>query len=321
LIQGEGKFFELVRCDDNDDWLAQRKKGIGGSDVAAIMGLSKYKGAYALWMEKTGQIDAEDISDKPAVHWGNVLEPVVGAEYSKAHPDRRIRRVNAVCKSIKRPWAQASLDYEVRDPELGWGILEIKTAGLRSADDWSEGVPLYYQTQIMHYMSVTGRDFADVAVLIGGSDYREYRIIRDDDDIASVDAKVDEFWVDNVLGGAAPEISGLDSDSRAVFQRNTSGNGEIVEADDLKTTVEEYEAVANAMKSLEQRKKQLANTIKERIGANKGLKTEKNTVYWTRSKTKRLDTKRLGSEMPEIAAQYTKECDRDGGIRVYTNGD
>lgn len=88
MLTGENKDFTLIRCHDNAEWLQQRTHGIGGSDVAAIMGISKYKSAYALYMEKVGLLQPEDISDKPAVHWGCVLEPIVGEEYKKNHPPR-----------------------------------------------------------------------------------------------------------------------------------------------------------------------------------------------------------------------------------------
>ena len=138
MISGENQHFTLVRCESDEDWLAERRKGIGGSDVAAIMGLSAYSTPYQVWLEKTQGIH-EDISEKPAVMWGNILEPVVGEHYMDCHPDRHVRRVNAIARSIGRPWAQASLDYEVRDPELGWGVLEIKTAGWRREQDWEDG--------------------------------------------------------------------------------------------------------------------------------------------------------------------------------------
>ena len=197
MISGEGKLFDLVRCDSDEAWREERRKGIGGSDVAAIMGLSAYRTPYQVWLDKVQGVH-DDISDKPAVVWGNILEHIIGEYYAQEHPDRTVRRVNGMMRSIARPWAQASLDYEVRDPELGWGILEIKTAGWRREDDWADGVPVYYQTQVAHYLSVSGRPFADVAVLIAGQDYREYRVMRDEEDIETVNRAVDEFWHGNV---------------------------------------------------------------------------------------------------------------------------
>ena len=120
MIDGENKYFTTIRCKDNEAWLKQRARGIGGSDTAAILGTSKYRSAYTVYMEKIGKVKPADLSDKQAVQWGNILEPIVGEEYKRRHPKREVRRVNAVLRSVERPWAQASLDYEVKDEELGW---------------------------------------------------------------------------------------------------------------------------------------------------------------------------------------------------------
>lgn len=316
-IQGEGSAFELIRTPegDRDAWLAVRKQGIGGSDVAAILGLSKYKGAFALWAEKSGLMEEPDISGKPAVEWGNILEPVVGDHYRALHPDREVRRVNAVCRSLSRPWAQASLDYEVKDQKLGWGVLEIKTVGLRSAGDWDDGVPVYYQTQVMHYLSVTKRPFADVAVLVGGQEYREYRLMRDEEDVAAVERAVDGFWA-RVQNGEPPEITGADSDSRAVFALNVDAGGEIRETDTC-FELEDWLA-AKAMKDIAEKKlKDATNKLKQAIGENKGIEVPEGKVVWSRFEATKTDTKAFENDHPGMLDAYRKKYTKDGGIRWY----
>lgn len=314
-IEGEGSVFELLRTDggDRESWLALRKEGVGGSDVAAIMGLSHYRSAYSVWAEKSGLYEPEDIGDKPAVHWGNVLEPVVGGEYSQNHPERTVRRVNAVCRNLKRPWAQASLDYEVKDPALGWGVLEIKTAGAMRASDWEEGVPVYYQTQVAHYLSVTGRSFADVAVLIGGSDYREYRIMRDAEDEAAVVGAVDAFWADNVLGGEPPEITGARDDGSAVFGANRVGNGEVPYVD-MSAAMSAFLAAKEDKKRADDSFKLASNRLKKEIGENTALECEEGRFTWRRYTVSQLDSKAFKADHPDLAEQYTTTTDRDGGV-------
>lgn len=315
MINGEGAAFELVRCANEEAWLAERLKGIGGSDVAALMGLSRYKTPYTLWCEKSGEVEQPDLSSKEAVQWGNILEPVVGAHYAEQHPERTVRRVNALCRSIARPWAQASLDYEIKDPELGWGVLEIKTAGLRSALDWADGVPLYYQTQVQHYLSVTGRPFADVAVLIGGQEYREYRLMRDEEDIAAIDAAVSAFWR-SVQDGIAPEVGG--NDAATLFERHPEATDELNNADAA------TESLITLWRTNEERAKRArakADEYKARlmdaIGDAKGLRTNAGRVTWQRGVTKRLDSKRLQAEQPDVFKKYVREVPRNGGLRWY----
>ena len=315
MISGEGRAFELVRVPggDREAWLGIRRQGVGGSDVAAIMGLSRYRGALSVYMEKLGIYEPEDISDRPAVHWGNVLEPVVGHEYAERHPEREIRRVNAVCRSIARPWAQASLDYEVRDPGLGWGVLEIKTAGLRSAGDWEDGVPVYYQTQVAHYLSVTQRPFADVAVLIGGSDYREYRLMRDADDEAAVVGAVDGFWAD-VLAGNPPEAGPTAQDAAAVVAANRDATDEVEEVEES-DAMREWLAARHERDTADELLRQATSRLKAEIGTRRGLSCPRGRFTWSRGKATRLDSKRLREEEPEVYERFCVESDRDGGIR------
>ena len=316
-VKGEGTLFTLVRTPDGDReaWLDQRRKGVGGSDVAAIMGLSPYRGAYEVWAEKSGLIEAPDISDKPAVIWGNILEPVVGEHYAESHPDREVRRLNAVCQSIERPWAQASLDYEVKDPELGWGVLEIKTAGQRSEGKWDDGVPLFYQTQVAHYLSVTGRAFADVAVLIGGQDYREYRIMRDEDDIRAVERAVDEFWR-RVQTGDEPPVDGSPGEAEALFKRHQTDDGEVWDCGDMPREVADYIYYKETADAAKERLAKAGNALKRLIGDRKGIKCPDYIVTWPRGTRKTFDSKRFMADHPDLYEQYANVGPSNSGIRI-----
>lgn len=314
MISGEGKLFNLIRCDSDEAWREERRKGIGGSDVAAIMGISAYSTPYQVWLDKVQGIH-DDISDKPAVVWGNILERIIGEYYAQEHPDRAVRRVNGMLRSIQRPWAQASLDYEVRDPELGWGILEIKTAGWRREDDWSDGVPVYYQTQVAHYLSVSGRPFADVAVLIAGQDYREYRVMRDEEDIETVNRAVDDFWHGNVESGVAPDVDA--PDNRYVFEAHPEPGAEYVEVSDAKTS-DLLNRWLSAKAELDYAKKQvdeLSAKLKGIIGDNKGLDAKTGRLTWSRFEKKRLDTKTMREECPDFYDAYVVTVPSDGGLR------
>ena len=318
-IQGEGQAFELIRVPDGDRqaWLDVRSRGIGGSDVAALMGLSPYRTPYETWAEKSGLAEPEDISGRPAVMWGNILEPVVGNHYETVHPDRKVRRVNAVCRSIQRPWAQASLDYEVLDPDEGeWGVLEIKTASERMKEQWDEGVPLYYLTQVTHYMSVTGRRYADVAVLIGGNDYREYRVYRDEDDIASVNEAVDGFWK-RVESGDAPDVLGTVGESHILFRQHKGGSEVIEDYGQDPDELTEYLAAKATYEAAKEVYQLRQVKLKQLIGDDKGFESDSGRVVWSRSTRTTLDSNRLKAEMPEVYRQYAVTKEADLGVRFY----
>ena len=120
-----------------EDWLAVRKQGIGSSDAAAAVGLNPYKSQLELWLEKTGRdislpnLDPQD-EESPA-YWGNILEPIVAAHYTR-RSGHRARRINAVLQhpAPQLNWMLANIDREV----IGASevqILECKTAGINGA--------------------------------------------------------------------------------------------------------------------------------------------------------------------------------------------
>lgn len=286
MISGEGSKFTLTRCADDAGWLEQRKKGIGGSDVAAIMGISPWKSPLEVWLEKTGRADAPDLSDKEAVAMGTELEGVVLDMYRRRHPDYAAQRVNAILTSTIRPWAQASLDAIVRDPELGWGVLEIKTGSRES--EWAEGVPLHYLTQVTHYLSVTGYPFADVAALIGdyGLHYHEYRVMCDDEDLRAVVESVDEFWADCVEKDRMPPyVTALPSEGKALHELYKRADGEMEPSDAMRTEelAERVLDITAKVAEATSDKTRATNELKRLVSEHKGIITPNYIITWVRN--------------------------------------
>ena len=286
MIRGEGTLFTLTRCADNDGWLEARKHGIGGSDVAAVMGISPWKSPLEVWLEKTGRADAPDLSDKESVAMGTELESVVLDMYRRRHPDHAAQRVNAILTSTVRPWAQASLDGIVKDPELGWGVLEIKTGSKES--EWADGVPLHYLTQVTHYLSVTGYAFADVAALIGdfGLHYHEYRVMRDEEDLKAVVERVDEFWADYVEKDRMPPyVTALPSEGKALYELYKHSDGEMEPSDaEMTEWLATHVLEANEQEQeIKQRKTEWTNQLKRLVNEHKGIVTPDHVITWVRS--------------------------------------
>jgi putative phage-type endonuclease len=200
-----------------EDWLSVRKNGIGGSDAAAAAGLSPYTSPIELWMIKVGldanlpKPDANDTTEP--VYWGTLLEPIVAASYTK-QTGNRVRRVNAVLQHPTIPFMLANIDREVignRDVQL----LECKTAGEFGARLWRDGVPEYVQLQVQHQLAVTGRQAADVAVLLCGQKLEVHRVMRDDGLIARLIELEAAFWR-YVEAGTPPPADGSESADRAL---------------------------------------------------------------------------------------------------------
>jgi len=191
----------------NEAFHANRLTGIGGSDAATVCGLNPYKSAVELYYEKRGESTPEDISDKPAIRWGNLLEPLVAAEYMR-ETGRVVRRKNAMLRHKEHPHMIAHLDRVVQGERI---VVEIKTVSQIAYDkgDWgpagTDEVPSHYLLQVQHYMAVTGYPVAHLAVLIGGRDFRLYVIERNEALIEHLIERESAFWT-CVLEGVLPEV-------------------------------------------------------------------------------------------------------------------
>lgn len=195
-----------IQFDSMEGWLVNRK-GIGGSDASAILGLNPYKTNQELWMEKKGQMSPVDISDKPYVKYGNDAEPLLRALFALDYPEYKVEYYdNNMIINKKYPWAHASLDGELVDLDGRRGILEIKTTNISQSmqwQKWDNQIPDNYYIQILHYLLVTEYDFvvlkAQLKRVTDGEvrlTTKHYHIEREEvlDDIEMLKNEEEKFW-------------------------------------------------------------------------------------------------------------------------------
>lgn len=184
--------------------LAERRSGIGGSDAPIVLGLSPFKDPLYLYYEKRGEVEPEDISSKGPVEWGNLLEEPVAQKYA-AETGFRVIRDNKTRRSDKHPFMLCHLDRIVQKAGNRRG-LEVKTTSV--FEGWgapgTNEVPSHVYCQSQHNMSVAELDQMDVPVLLGGNDFRIYKIERNDDYIRDLIWAEEEFW-DRVQASLPPE--------------------------------------------------------------------------------------------------------------------
>lgn len=197
----------MLELGSRDEWLQARGKRIGGSDASAVVGLNPYMSNTDLWSIKTGRREAEDISDKPYVRYGHDAEPLLRELFKLDFPDYKVGYVdNNLFLNSRYPWAHASLDGWLQDPEGRTGILEIKTTEILQSmqkEKWKDRIPDNYYLQVLHYMMVMEADFACLKAQLkydyDGDIYlqiRHYWIERQDveNDIRILSEKEEEFW-------------------------------------------------------------------------------------------------------------------------------
>lgn len=295
-----------------EEWLAVRKRGIGSSDAAAAVGLNPYKSQLELWMEKTGRdaalpkADSQD--EESPLYWGNILEPIVAAHYTK-RSGNRVRRVNAVLQhpASEFSWMLANIDREVISAD-DVQILECKTAGINGARLWKDGVPEYVQLQVMHQLAVTGKQAADVAVLIAGQHVEIHRIERDDFLIGRLMRLEQQFW-QYVVTDTPPPADGSASAEIALRTLFPQDNGETLDFSQdpsLSAAFDELQAVREILATHEKREAQLKQTIQQAMGDATKATFEAGCVTWKKATdSESVDLKRLLQNHPELQAQYT----------------
>ena len=193
--------------ESREEWLKARDQHIGGSEAASVLGLNPYQSNTDLWRIKTGQREAEDISDKPYVRYGHDAEPLLRELFKLDYPELEVGYVeNNLFVNSRYPWAHASLDGWLRDREGRTGILEIKTTEILQSmqrEKWNKQVPDNYYVQLLHYMLVLEADFAILKAQLEydfeGNIYlgtRHYYFDRVDveEDLRILEAHEREFW-------------------------------------------------------------------------------------------------------------------------------
>ncbi|WP_417419529.1 YqaJ viral recombinase family protein [Hoeflea sp.] len=295
-----------------EEWLEVRKRGIGSSDAAAAVGLNPYKSQLELWLEKTGRdtglpkTDPDD--DESPMYWGNVLEPVVAWHYGK-RTGNKVRRVNAVLQhpDPELSWMLANIDREVIGAD-DVQILECKTAGINGARLWKEGVPEYVQLQVMHQLAVTGKQAADVAVVLGGQHLEIHRIERDEEMIARLIELERMFWT-YVETDTPPPADGTASAETALRCLYPEDDGQTVDFRDnpgLTAAYVELKALRQFIDKKHAREAQLKQMLQQAMGEATRAEFANGYVSWRKAKDSiGFDVARLLRDRPHLRDKYS----------------
>jgi putative phage-type endonuclease len=286
-----------------DQWLEERRKGIGGSDASAVAGLSRYRTPIQVYMEKLGLIDPPE--ENEAMYWGKKLEDLVAEEFSH-RTGLKVRRRNAILQHPEYPFMLANVDRFIVGKDEG---LECKTTSAYKADEWAgDGIPWEYAIQCHHYMAVTGFGAWWIAVLIGGNRFVCKRIERDEEIIANLIKIESDFWNNHVLKQIPPEPDGTTASSELMKRIYPDSNGREVDLPSaVEHWIEQYEQAAEEEKAAAMRKEEAANNIKMLLGEYEVGLYRDWRITWRKVSSSRLDTKRLKTEMPDIYTKYANQ--------------
>ena len=288
-----------------DQWqqYRQNQRGLGGSDIAAALGINKYKSRRRLWAELTGAIQREDISDKPAVKMGNILEPIVADLFAEA-TGLTVRRNNWILQHDSIDYLYANLDREVILPDGSRAVLECKTANVNMKKLWgSNNVPREYMAQVQFYLMITGYQKAFMAVLIGGVDFDYWVIDRDDAIIKDLEEQAAAFW-HCVENGIEPATDGSEDAAKLLLQSYTEGDKDLI-IDLEPTEAEKFEIreiLQTQKKEIEMQINEIDNYFKDQIGkaGAKAAQLGSYRVSWNFTERKKVDEKGIAKAYPDF---------------------
>ena len=287
-----------------EEWLKWRKRGIGGSDVSCLLGINKWKSEIELWLDKTNQTNEPPVENE-AIEWGNIMEPVIRNHFAEI-TGKTVVELKAMLQHPEYPFMLADVDGITVDDDNNPAILEIKTASEYKRSDWDEGVPAYYETQVQHYLCVTGVKKAYVAVLIGGNSFKIYEVDADEEIQSMLIAVEKNFW-NKVQNMIRPEMDGSDAAKDLLDKLYHGGVAEtIVMPDEAIEYVDAYIEACAEEDNAKAKKQDASNHIKEILGDYDKATCMGHSISWKPVSTERLDTKALKEAEPEIYAKYAK---------------
>ena len=295
-----------VRELTHDQWLENRKSGIGGSDAGAIMGVNPYRGAYSVWADKLGKTNP--VEDNEALRQGRDFEDYVARRFAEK-TGLRVRREYGMLRSDVWPWMVANIDRRIIGEHAG---LECKTSRDVHMKRYKNGdFPLEYYCQCLHYLAVTGWDKWYLAVLVYGTDLLTFEIKREDveDDIGALIKAEDSFWHEYVMPERQPLPDGLESTTKALGAVWAYSDPEsAIDADD------ETDALLSRLCGLKRERKTLddqiseaENMVKARMQEAEVLRGSDATATWKGVDVKRLSERKIREKFPDIDLDELKE--------------
>ena len=299
----EAKIIADTKDMPKEEWLKHRQAGIGGSDASCIAGLNPWKSAIQLYMDKKEE-DPQEVKSL-RMELGNRLEGLV-AELFTEETGLKVRNVNGILKNDKYPYALANIDRAIVGEKA---FLECKTTNSYALKEWEEGVPAHYEIQCLHYMAITGATHCYIAALIGNSDFIWHKIERDEETIDYLMQIEKDFWENNIEKDVVPMPDGSDAYSEYLKKKYDKSNGQVIELHLLENGVNKlnrYDEIVADIKALESEKKLIEPEIQFHMEDFEVATVGDRKITWKTSNRNTIDSKKLKSEMPEIAQQYMK---------------
>lgn len=289
----------------NEEWLRWRQKGIGGSDVAPILGISKWSSVVDIWLSKTNQ-KHDDCVQNEAMTWGHILEPVIRNHYREV-TGKKVIEVHAILQNEEHPYMLANIDGLTETPSGEPAILECKCVSEYKRSEWdNDSVPYYYVVQAMHYMVVTGISVTYFAALVGGNSFIIREVHADKEMQKMLVAIEADFWR-KVVNMERPAPDASDACKDLLDSIYSGGISEkIVLPDEAVEWLDLYLEATELENDAKERKQLASNNLKAIMGDYNMATCLGHTVSWKPVSSERFDSKAFKEAEPELYAKYVK---------------
>lgn len=286
----------------HEQWLEYRRKGIGGSDVSAILGLNPWQSAYHVWQEKTSEEPPKNM-DSERMRVGRDLEDYVAKRFEEA-TGKKVRRNNYLLQHDEHDFMLANIDREIIGENA---ILECKTTNSYSIKDWQDGPPAHYELQCHHYMAVTGAETCYIAVLIGNEAFKYYEV-KQDSDIENMLIKAETAFWELVQTKQPPAPDGSSEYSKMLDQKfmNTIENAIDITNEENIHLIERLDEINELSKQLDTEKEEIQQQFKVQMKNNEVATISDRKITWKAYVRTSLDSKTLKKDHPSVYEQYQK---------------
>ncbi len=295
---------ELAKTLDmpREQWLELRKKGIGGSDSAAIVGLDRYRSPFDVYADKLGLKPEQP--DNEAMRQGRDLEDYVASRFCEA-TEKKVRRRNAILQHPEHTFMTANIDRWVVGENAGF---EAKTTSVLNRAKFSQGeFPPNYYVQCVHYMAVTGAERWYLAVLVLNKAFHVFTIERDEAEIQALIEAEKHFWENHVLKQIPPAPDGSESTSEVIKHLFPEARErEEVALFGYEDKIQQYIELDMQVKELTKQRDALKQEIQLTLADAEIGRARGYIVEWKNQTRQALDTKKLKSEHAEIYEKYLK---------------
>ena len=295
---------------DRNEWLEYRRKGVGGSDAAAIIGLDRYRSPFDVYADKLGL--RPEIPDNEAMRQGRDLEQYVAERFMEA-TGKKVRRRNAVLQHPEHHWMLANIDRWVVGENAG---LECKTTSVLNRCKFSQGeFPPNYYVQCVHYMAVTGAERWYLAVLVLNKAFHVFTIERDEAEVQALIAAEKDFWENHVLKQIPPTPDGSESTSEIIKQLFPEARErEEVALYGHEEKIQQYLELDARVKELTQERDAIKQELQLALADVEIGRAQGYIVEWKNQIRQTLDTQRLKTGQVEIYEKYLKPAQT---VRIF----